>query len=70
MDQETDEVEAGEEEEGEEDDLEQSKSTADNDQIEEDIGADVAAMTFAGTIDWLKGHLKEFGSVKYINMPR
>ncbi|KAL5966707.1 La-related protein 7 [Taenia solium] len=71
MDQEIDEVEAGEEvEDGEEDDLEQSKSTGDNDQIEEDIGADVAAMSFASAIDWLRDHLKEFGLVKYINMPR
>ncbi|KAL5110667.1 Serine/arginine-rich splicing factor 12 [Taenia crassiceps] len=70
IDQEVDEAEAEELEEGDEDDLELSKSTADNDQIEEDIGANMAAMSFASTIDWLKDRLKEFGLVTYINMPR
>ncbi|KAH9282380.1 La-related protein 7 [Echinococcus granulosus] len=71
MDQTMDEVEAEEEmEEGEEDDMEQGKSAVDNDQIEEDVVTDVVAMRCASTIDWLRDQLKEFGSVKYINVPR
>ncbi|VDM30193.1 unnamed protein product [Hydatigera taeniaeformis] len=70
MDQGTDELEAEEVEEGDEDDFEQSKSTVDGDQIENDFSVDMAAMRSASTIDWLKDQMKEFGLVKYINIPR